>query len=61
LDNLFQFYHDRYPFDDTFAVIRSVSYFTDVEDKIDPESLDGMTWSKVKKTIIKALDDYYSL
>jgi hypothetical protein len=58
-DNLFQFYHDRYSYDDTFAVIRSVIYFTDAEDDADPESLDGMTWSKVKKDITKAFDDYY--
>jgi len=59
LENLFQFYHDRYSYDDTFAVIRSVIYFDDAENTIDPESLDGMTWDKVKSTIIKAFDDYY--
>lgn len=59
LENLFQFYHDRYSYDDTFAVIRSVIYFDDAENTIDPESLDGMTWMKVKSTITKAFDDYY--
>ncbi|RYU91138.1 hypothetical protein EWM62_04140 [Mucilaginibacter terrigena] len=59
LNDLFQFYHDRYPYDDTFAVIRSVVYFSDAEDTIDPECLEGMTWTKVKSTIVKALDDYY--
>jgi predicted nucleotidyltransferase component of viral defense system len=59
LENLFQFYHDRYSYDDTFAVIRSVVYFNDAENTIDPESLDGMTWVKVKSTITKAFDDYY--
>ena len=58
-ENLFQFYHDRYTYDDTFAVIRSVVYFTDAENTIAPESLDGMTWEKVKKTITEAFDDYY--
>ena len=58
-DSLFQFYHDRYKYDDTFAVIRSVVYFPDAEDDADPESLDGMTWSDVKATIVKSLDDYY--
>ena len=56
---IFQFYHDRYPYDDSLAVIRSVVYFADAEDKIDPEALDGMTWKKVKQTITKAFDDYY--
>ncbi|WP_426585441.1 nucleotidyl transferase AbiEii/AbiGii toxin family protein [Mucilaginibacter sp. R-33] len=58
-ENLFQFYHDRYTYDDTFAVIRSVVYFADAENTITPESLDGMTWDKVKQTITNAFDDYY--
>jgi len=59
MENLFKFYHDRYPYDDTFAVIRSIVYFDDAEDTIEPVALDGMTWPKVKSTITKALDDYY--
>jgi len=58
-DDQFQYYRDRYPYDDTFAVIRSVVYFADAEDTIDPECLDGMTWNKVKITITKALEEYY--
>jgi hypothetical protein len=60
LSDLFQFYHDRYNYDDTFAVIRSVVYFTDAENTIAPESLDDMTWGKVKKIITKTFDDYYN-
>lgn len=59
LFDLFKFYNDRYAYDDTFAVIRSISYFDDAENTITPESLDGMTWLKVKTIIKKALDDYY--
>ncbi|HJP62633.1 MAG TPA: nucleotidyl transferase AbiEii/AbiGii toxin family protein [Mucilaginibacter sp.] len=59
LSDLFQFYHDRYNYDDTFAVIRSVIYFADAEDTIAPESLNGMTWEKVKDTILNAFDNYY--
>src|ERR1700761_8011840 len=58
-EDLFQFYHDRYTYDDTFAVIRSVIYFTDAENSIAPESLDDMTWEKVKTIITRAFDDYY--
>ncbi|WP_374949755.1 nucleotidyl transferase AbiEii/AbiGii toxin family protein [Mucilaginibacter sp.] len=58
-EDLFKYYHNRYPYDDTFAVVRSVVYFADAEDTIDPECLDGMDWSKVKSTITKAFDDYY--
>jgi hypothetical protein len=59
LNDLFQFYHDRYSYDDTFAVIRSVIYFEDAESTLEPECLEGMTWNKVKNVITKAFDDYY--
>jgi hypothetical protein len=59
LKDLFQFYHDRYTEDDTLAVVRSAVYFNDAEDTIEPESLDGMTWDKVKKDITEAFDNYY--
>jgi hypothetical protein len=59
MDDLFQFYHDRYSYDDSLAVIRSVIYFADAENTIEPESLDGMTWSKVKKIITNSFNDYY--
>jgi hypothetical protein len=59
MNDLFQFYHDRYSYDDSLAIFRSVVYFDDAENTIDPECLDGMTWVKVKKVITKSLDDYY--
>jgi len=59
MNDLFQFYHDRYNYDDTFALIRSIVYFIDAEDNPDPVSLDGATWAQVKETIIKGFDDYY--
>lgn len=40
-------------------MIRSVIYFVDAENTIEPECLDGMTWGKVKRTIKKAFDVYY--
>ena len=60
LDELFQFYHDRYGYDDTFAVIRSMNYFADAEDDPDPESLDGITWDKVKEIVKEAIYNYYN-
>jgi hypothetical protein len=59
MNDLLQFYHDRYNYDDTFAVVMSMSYFKDAEDTITPESLDGMTWEKVKKVIISGIDERY--
>jgi predicted nucleotidyltransferase component of viral defense system len=60
LKELFQFYHERYPYDDTQALNRSIIYFADAEDAPQPESFDGMTWAKVKSTITNAFDDYFS-
>jgi predicted nucleotidyltransferase component of viral defense system len=58
LDDLFKFYTDRYPYDDTFAVIRSVIYFDDADNDLDPETIDKITWVQVKKRITLAFDDY---
>ena len=38
--------------------MRSIVWFDDAEELLPPESLDGMTWLKVKRTIIKSFDDY---
>jgi hypothetical protein len=60
LNDLFQFYHDRYAYDDIYTVIRSINYFADAEDDPDPESLDGMTWDKVKENVKEAIYNYYN-
>ena len=59
MSDLFRFYYDRYTYDDSSSLIRSIIYFKDAENTIEPESLDGMTWEKAKKIITKAFDAYY--
>jgi hypothetical protein len=59
LSDLFQFYYSRYSYDDSQALIRAIIYFADAEDTIEPESLDGMTWIKAKKTITKSFDNHF--
>ncbi|MDB5007247.1 MAG: hypothetical protein JWQ84_665 [Mucilaginibacter sp.] len=59
LNELFQFYYNRYSYDDSQALIRAVVYFADAENTIEPESLDGMTWLKAKKIITKSFDNYF--
>jgi hypothetical protein len=56
---LFQFYHDRYPYDDTMSIMRCVVYFNDAENNPEPIALDGMTWKKVKNIIKKSIEEYY--
>jgi len=58
MGDLFQFYRERYPYDDTPAVERSMVYFADAENNLEPDSLNGMTWEKVKECIKNAFDDY---
>lgn len=57
-NDLFTFYHDRYNYDDTFAVVRSVIYFEDAESTIEPESLDGTTWDDVKAIILEEFNKF---
>ena len=59
LDYLFKCYYERYSYDDSLSLQRSVTYFTDAENTIEPESMDGMTWSKVKEVVQKRLKEYY--
>ena len=58
-EQLFQFYHDRYPYDDSMSIMRCVIYFDDAENTVEPVSLDGMTWDKAKIIIKKAFEEYY--
>jgi len=59
MDKLFQYYYERYPYDDSLALKRSMIWFENAEDNLDPECLDGMTWSKAKKVVTKSFNDYY--
>src|ERR1700759_4209911 len=51
MKELLQFYFERYAYDDSLALYRSMLYFQDAENTIEPECLDGMTWEKIKKII----------
>ena len=56
----FKFYQKRYPYDDTFAVMRSIVYFADADEEADPELIEIKTWEEVKKNIKIAFEDYYN-
>ncbi|MBC8053258.1 MAG: nucleotidyl transferase AbiEii/AbiGii toxin family protein [Sphingobacteriaceae bacterium] len=60
LENLLKFYLKRYPYDDTFAVIRSLIYFEDAEDEADPMHIEKTTWQQVKQIIEKAFKENYN-
>jgi len=60
LDDLLIFYQKRYPYDDTFAIMRSIVYFDDADQEADPEVLETISWDEVKNNIKKAFEDYYN-
>lgn len=57
-EDLFQFYFDRYYYDDSLALFLSVVYFDDAENTIEPFSFENMTWAMVKRSVIKSFDVY---
>lgn len=59
LENILEFYQQRYPYDDTFAVMRSIVYFDDAENDPDPITIENISWSQVKRKITVAFESYY--
>ncbi len=56
LDTLFALYQEKYPHQTIFHVARSLVYFADAEMNPDPIVFDkNVTWVKVKKAIVKAV------
>lgn len=55
LAELAAIYREKYPAQDVFILLRSLAYFDDAEDELDPECLDGTTWEEVKSSITKAV------
>lgn len=56
LEKLFALYKEKYPHQTTFHVARSLVYFEDAENNPDPYIFDKkLTWTKVKKAIVKVI------
>ena len=55
LEQLLEWYRQKYVVHDATMVLRSLAYFADAEEDMDPESLDGTTWDAVKTTISLAV------
>lgn len=59
LTQMLQFHQKKYPNSDIGHILLSATYFVDAEkERVDPISLNGMTWSLVKSTMLKAVDDF---
>lgn len=55
LTELIAIYREKYPAQDAFVLLRSLAYFEDAIDELDPESLDGTTWEEVQSSIKMAV------
>ncbi len=61
LEQLIEFYKDKYPDGSTFMILKSISYFDDAELEIIPKMLIDTKWENVKKTILNELGKYIEL
>lgn len=55
LSQMLQFFTRKYPNSDPGYVIRSLTYFDDAEQQVDPVEISTSTWPKVKERIIQAV------
>lgn len=59
LSQMLNFYQRKYPNSDPGHVLLALTYFDDAEvEKIDPKSLDSLTWNQVKDRMRLAVADY---
>jgi len=53
LNEMLTLYHQKYPQNSDFFVLRSLTYFEDAEHNADPEMLTEYNWQTIKEKIIK--------
>jgi predicted nucleotidyltransferase component of viral defense system len=58
LDEMLQYYQEKFPNTDTTFLLRSLLYFDDAEVQDDPIMLKPYTWKEVKKEITKQVNAF---
>lgn len=58
LDELVDFYKEKYSSRDIFHLLRSLVYFEDAEAQKDPEPIKKMSWAEVKNSVSSAVQRY---
>lgn len=59
LAQMLQFHQQKYSNSDIGHILLAATYFSDAEkERIDPISLNGMTWDRVKESMLKAVNDF---
>ena len=55
---MFDFYQTRYPNNSLMMIAKSIPYFIEADQDIDPLCLQKLSWNTVKKNILKAFNTY---
>ena len=55
LPEMLEFFAEKYPHTDPFAVIRSLAWFEDAESEPDPVALNELSWVDAKCLVLKAV------
>ena len=55
LSELVTIYQEKYPSHDAAILLRSMLYFDDADEDLDPVTLDGTRWEQVKTEIVKVV------
>jgi predicted nucleotidyltransferase component of viral defense system len=59
LNDMLNLYEEKFQTQNTYQVVKSLTYFTDAEEFGDPIVFDNkVTWAKVKSSIIKSVDKF---
>ena len=57
-EEMISFYQQRYPNNSIMMPLKSIPYFNDADDEIDPVCLKGLKWEGIKNNILKAFNKY---
>ena len=52
------FFQEKYPNHDIFSIIRSLQYFSDADNQVDPQPLTKVSWSQIKVKIRNSVNGF---
>ncbi len=58
LNDMLQFYRQKYHDGSEFLVLKSLTYFEDAEKEVFPEMLEKVFWPEIKETITRCVDGF---
>jgi len=57
-EQMISFYHKHYPQNSSMMIIKSITYFAEADEDLDPDTLKKVSWSQIKKDIITKFNLY---